>query len=80
MSRYNNTSRYALDVSNQSASRIPASPTSYMTYVVKARDSLESIAAAHLGSSHRYWEIADINPQIKFPLDLPIGTLLRLPA
>jgi hypothetical protein len=32
-----------------------------------------------LGDPLRYWEIADINPQFKFPLDIVPGKVIRLP-
>jgi nucleoid-associated protein YgaU len=51
-----------------------------MTYVVREGDTLENIATRMLGLPTRYWEIADINPQVKFPLDLEVGTVLRLPV
>lgn len=80
MATYDASSRYQLDTSKQTASRKPIGPAQYTVYVTKEYDTLERIAANHLGSDHRYWEIADINPQIKFPLDLEVGTVLRLPV
>lgn len=49
------------------------------TYVVSPGDTFENIAARLYGDSSQYWRIADINPQIKFPLDLEVGTVIRIP-
>ena len=73
MAAYNTFDRYTVDTTGQSASRVPRS-------TCKATDTLETIAARQLGDESRYWEIADINPQIKFPLDITLGTVLRLPV
>lgn len=82
MARYDALSRYSLDASGLTASRTVEPPLTrrYFTYTVKQGDTLENIAARHLGNSRRYWEIADINPQIKFPTDLSLGTIIRLPT
>lgn len=79
---YDSTSRYALDAGGVSASRKSAPITanaSYTLYMVKEGDTLENIAARYLGRHTRYWEIADLNPQIKFPTDISAGTTIRLP-
>jgi nucleoid-associated protein YgaU len=46
---------------------------------VREGETLETIATRVLGNPLRFWEIADLNPQIKFPLDIATGTVLRLP-
>jgi nucleoid-associated protein YgaU len=48
-------------------------------YTVKQGDTLENIAARILGTTERYWELADLNPQVKFPLDLNTGDTIRIP-
>ena len=80
MATYNTSDRYTLDESKQSASRVPAETRQAVVYTCRATDKLETLAARQLGSESRYWEIADINPQIKFPLDIDLGTVLRLPV
>lgn len=80
MARYDATSRYEVDTDGQHASRRAyLSNLRYITYTVKEGDTLESIATRHLGNPLRFWEIADANPQVKFPLDITTGTVLRLP-
>lgn len=78
--RYDALSRYTLDISGQSATRGPLKKKQYSIYVCREGDTLENIATRHLGSPLRYWEIADMNPQVKFPTDLSAGTVLRLPT
>lgn len=80
MATYNTSDRYTLDASGQAASRVPRSTRRATVYTCKSTDTLETIAARQLGDESRYWEIADINPQIKFPLDVDLGTVLRLPV
>jgi nucleoid-associated protein YgaU len=79
MKMYLSSSRYRLGDSRQTAERRPPSPTRYTTYTVREGDTIESIAARQLGDPLRYWEIADINPQFKFPLDIEPGKVIRLP-
>lgn len=78
--KYNITSRYKLDATGITASRIPIDVSTYTTYFVKEGDTLESIASRYLGNQRRFWEIADLNPQIQFPLDIKVGDVIRLPA
>ena len=82
MARYDALSRYSLEATGLTAARSVDPPLTrrYFTYVVRQGDTLENIAARHLGNPRRYWEISDINPQFKFPTDLPLGTVIRLPT
>ena len=77
---YDALSRYTLDESGQTASRVDVRSRSYTVYRVVEGDTLENLATRYLGSPLRYWELADLNPQVKFPLDLYVGLLLRLPV
>jgi nucleoid-associated protein YgaU len=80
MRMYSSSSRYRLSESRQTAERRPALPTRYVTYTVRDGDTVESIAARQLGDPLRYWEISDINPQFKFPMDISPGDVIRLPT
>lgn len=81
MAKYDALSRYSLDESRQSATRSDVPTTRrYTTHIVRQGDTLENIAARYLGNPRRYWEIADINPQFKFPTDLAVGDIIRLPS
>lgn len=76
---YDSASRYRLDAAGQTASRIAVNVQNYTVYTVREADTLESVAFRHYGNPKRYWEIADANPQIQFPLDIKTGDVLRLP-
>jgi len=79
MAIYSAVSRYTLDSSGQTASRSGKQSTRYTLYTVRDGDTLERIASRRFGTTERYWEIADLNPQIKFPIDLEVGDVIRLP-
>ena len=79
MATYDTLSRYSLDTSGQLAFRSKAVNVNYNLYTAKEGDTLENIATRMLGNPLRYWELADMNPQIKFPLDIKTGTVLRIP-
>jgi nucleoid-associated protein YgaU len=80
MRMYSSSSRYRLSETGQTADRRPPLPGRYVTYTVKEGDTIESIAARQFGDPMRYWEIADINPQFKFPMDISPGAVIRLPT
>lgn len=80
MAIYNAVSRYTLDASGQSATRLDPTITSYTLYTVRDGDTLERISARLFGTTERFWEIADINPQFKFPLGLAVGDVIRIPS
>jgi nucleoid-associated protein YgaU len=73
-------SRYKIDETGIAADRIPPIRVTAFLYTVKQGDTLESIASKQLGDPLRYWEIADINPQITFPLSLKTGDVIRVPS
>jgi nucleoid-associated protein YgaU len=80
MSTYSTTSRYRLSESGFTAERRPAESVKYIAYTVREGDNIERIATRTLGDPMRYWEIADINPQVAFPFSLKPGTVIRLPV
>jgi nucleoid-associated protein YgaU len=73
------TSRYELDTNGQTASPKGKATTNYYLYRVVQGDTMLNLAARSLGSDRRWWEIADINPQVKYPEDIVPGQVLRLP-
>ena len=78
--KYGSNSRYALSTNNKEA--LPKSNNRavvYTTYVARDGDSMDRIAHKVLGDFSRYWEIADLNPHIKFPNLLTAGQVLRIP-
>jgi len=77
---YDAISRYTMDEDNIHASRESLTNRNYIVYVVKDGDTLEDLARRRLGTQKRFWEIADLNPNVKFPLDIKVGDVLRLPS
>ncbi len=57
----------------------PLPPAGSFTVPLTGVDSVESLAARHLGGSDFWWRIADANPLV-FPLDLRPGALITVPA
>lgn len=52
----------------------------YSTYVSKDGDTFDSLATQLYRDPTQYWRIANVNPQVKFPNEIPVGTQLRLPS
>lgn len=51
----------------------------YHSYTAMEGDTFDRIAYRTLFDSERYWEIADLNPHVPFPDEIPVGTLIRIP-
>ena len=51
----------------------------YYSYTTTEGDTFDLIAFRTLFDSERYWEIADLNPHVPFPDEIPVGTLIRIP-
>lgn len=79
MAAYKNSSRYGLINGGILASRKSTATVNYYQYISQDGDSFESIASKTLGDGFRYWEIADVNPQVRWPDRIPVGTVLRIP-
>jgi len=79
LARYTSTSRYALSDDLQSAVRKQQDAVPYAVYTASEGETLDEIAVSIFGDFSRYWEIADVNPQIKFPNRLSAGQAVRLP-
>jgi hypothetical protein len=56
------------------------SSENYSTYVSKAGDTFDMIATRIYRDPSLYWRIANINPHVKFPNEIPVGTQLRIPT
>ena len=48
-------------------------------HTVVAEDRVDSLAARYLGKAELWWVLCDYN-DIFFPLELELGTLLRIPS
>jgi nucleoid-associated protein YgaU len=77
------SSRYTTSVDQKTgaviAVRKQQRTVAFETHVARDGDSFESLAQKVFGDPQQYWRIADINPQVKFPNELPVGTLIRIP-
>jgi nucleoid-associated protein YgaU len=62
------------------ASRKEVSDVSVFIYSVQIGDTMESLASKLFNDPGQWWRIADVNPQVGFPLDLTPGTQLRIPV
>lgn len=49
-------------------------------YITNVTDTLDILAAKQLQDSQKWWVIADANPAIRYPFDLPPGTTLNMPT
>lgn len=58
---------------------VPVASDRYLEMVVGENDSLEDIAARLLGDPERWWVIADANPDLLYPAEIPPGYVLRIP-
>jgi len=87
-----NTSRYADGLYGQTASKTPNAYDifvlrgfntegnwKYVNYLFTSSDRIDVLADVFLGSSKRWHEIMDINPEIPDPFNIKPGTLVRIP-
>jgi hypothetical protein len=76
------SSRYsqATDASGKAVTQRKArSASRYLTVLSKSGQTFQEIAAIHLGDPGLYWRVADLNPHVPYPDEIPMGTRLRLP-
>jgi prophage DNA circulation protein len=63
-----------------SVSRVFPTKTKEISYYYWAeKDRMDIIATRFLGNPDRWWEIMDLNPEIVDPLNIPLGTKIRVP-
>jgi nucleoid-associated protein YgaU len=58
---------------------VPAQAIQYSLYTWQQGDRPDSVAAKTLGDPSLWWEIFDINPELINPLNIPPGTIIRIP-
>jgi hypothetical protein len=51
-----------------------------VNYFVKQDEGMQWLGYKFLGDATRWWEIADINMQIWYPLDMAMGDYIALPV
>lgn len=79
MAIYQSSSRYRLTSGSSMAARVPEVSRVYYSHVTSDGDTFQLLAAKLFNDGSRYWEIADINPQVQWPDVIPTGTVLRIP-
>ena len=52
----------------------------YTVHQVTDYDSITQLAFAAYGDTELWWRIADANPELGYPDELPVGMLLRIPV
>ena len=57
----------------------PVETSNFYYYFGRERDRIEAVAASQLGDSSFWWRIMDYNPEIIDPINIPVGTALRIP-
>lgn len=79
-------SRYKKSVENKDGVSVPVAvkDTKYVasrTTTITSRygDTFDNIAARVLGDSTQYWKIAGLNPYVRFPDAIPVGTVIVVP-
>ena len=76
------SSRYtqSTDDNGRAVTKRKSRPSSrYYTVIAMDGQPMQEIAAQHLGDPSLYWRLADVNPQVAYPDEVPAGTRLRLP-
>lgn len=51
----------------------------YSLHVAEHGERLDALASRVLGDAELWWVIANANPEVFYPDDIPIGTVLRIP-
>ena len=59
---------------------LPLPPPPPAEYFVKDNEHLPFLAFKFMDDSTRWWEMAEVNPQIWYPLDLKTGDYIRVPS
>ncbi len=76
------SSRYTATTNSEGravAERKPRISSRYVVVVAKAGQTFEELASMHLSDPQLYWRIAELNPQVPYPDEIPAGTRLRVP-
>jgi nucleoid-associated protein YgaU len=79
-SRYEQKTAYKDDAAVNIASKKEVYVAKRTTTIVSVYgDTFDKIAARVLGDSTQYWKVAGLNPFIRFPDAIPVGTTIIVP-
>lgn len=59
---------------------LPSPPLPPAEYYAKDGEHMAFLAYKFMEDSTRWWEIAEVNPEIWYPLDIQAGSYIRLPS
>ena len=59
---------------------LPLPPPPPAEYYAKEGENFAFIAFKFMGDSTRWWEVAEVNTKIWYPLDLTMGAYIRVPS
>jgi hypothetical protein len=57
----------------------PTETAGFYYYAWKEGDRIENVAYRLLGDASTWWKVMDYNPEIIDAINIPVGTLLRVP-
>jgi hypothetical protein len=60
--------------------QFPSGKSKFYFYTWTQKDRIDLIANEFLGDPSLWWIIMDYNPEIVNPLDIPVGTSIRIPS
>ena len=58
----------------------PTDQSNFYYYSWRERDRIENVAARLLGDANQWWRIMDYNPELIDPVNIPVGSTIRIPA
>ena len=58
----------------------PKDRAKYTLYMWREQDRIDLISAKFLGDASLWWRIMDYNPEFLNPIDIPVGTTIRIPS
>jgi hypothetical protein len=59
---------------------VPPAVSAYSLYIWQVGDRPDLVAYNLLGDSSLWWAIFDINPELIYPLNIPVGAIVRIPS
>ena len=59
---------------------IPETPAKFVYYTVIQGDRMDKLAFELYGQSELWWKIADANPEVFYPGNLVVGSIIRIPS
>jgi hypothetical protein len=62
------------------ASRVfPTESSQFIIYIWNEKDRIDLVSYRFLGNAEYWWKIMDYNPELSNPIDIPVGTSIRIP-